>query len=242
MGCVIVTGASKGIGRAIALSLAKAGKDLALVYQNPKNDISPLIEEIESYGQKAVGIVCDVSDFEETKNMVKTVTDLFGQIDGLVNNAGITNDKLLLRMNDADFDKVFKVNTTGTFNCTRHVARVMMKQKFGSIVNLSSVVSLSGNIGQANYSASKGAVNSFSKTAALELASYNVRVNAVAPGFIQTAMTDAIPEAEREALIAKIPLAKMGQPEDVADLVDFLISDKSSYITGQVISINGGMY
>ena len=242
MGCVIVTGASKGIGKEIALSLAKAGKDLALVYQNPNNNISPLIEEIESYGQKAIGIVCDVSDFEQTKDMVKTVTNIFGDIDALVNNAGITRDKLLLRMTDEDFEQVLRVNTLGTFNCTKHVARAMMKQKHGSIVNLSSVVSLSGNIGQANYSASKGAVNSFTKTAARELALYNIRVNAVAPGFIKTDMTDAIPETERNAMIASIPLARIGEVADVANLVEFLVSDKSSYITGQVISVNGGMY
>ena len=242
MGCVIVTGGSKGIGKEIALTLAQAGKDIALVYQNPNNNIQPIIDEIEGYGQKAIGIVCDVSDFDQTKDMVKTVTEALGEIDALVNNAGITRDKLLLRMNDEDFEQVLRVNTLGTFNCTKHVARAMMKQKHGSIVNLSSVVSLSGNMGQANYSASKGAVNSFTKTAAKELALYNIRVNAVAPGFIKTDMTDAIPEAERNAMIASIPLARIGDVADVANLVDFLVSDKSSYITGQVISVNGGMY
>lgn len=242
MGCVIVTGGSKGIGKEIALTLAQAGKDIALVYQNPNNNIQPIIDEIEGYGQKAIGIVCDVSDFDQTKDMVKTVTEALGEIDALVNNAGITRDKLLLRMNGEDFEQVLRVNTLGTFNCTKHVARAMMKQKHGSIVNLSSVVSLSGNMGQANYSASKGAVNSFTKTAAKELALYNIRVNAVAPGFIKTDMTDAIPEAERNAMIASIPLARIGDVADVANLVDFLVSDKSSYITGQVISVNGGMY
>lgn len=242
MGCVIVTGASKGIGKEIALSLAKAGKDIVLVYQNRGNDVSPIIKEIEGYGQKAIGIVCDVSDFDQTKDMVKTAADTFGTIDALVNNAGITSDKLLLRMNYEDFEKVLRVNTLGTFNCTKNAARLMMKQKQGSIVNLSSVVSLSGNIGQANYSASKGAINSFTKTAAKELALYNIRVNAVAPGFIKTDMTDAIPEAERNAMIATIPLGRIGEVADVASLVEFLVSDKSAYITGQVISVNGGMY
>ena len=242
MGCVIVTGGSKGIGKEIALTLAQAGKDIALVYQNPNNNIQPIIDEIEGYGQKAIGIVCDVSDFDQTKDMVKTVTEALGEIDALVNNAGITRDKLLLRMNGEDFEQVLRVNTLGTFNCTKHVARAMMKQKHGSIVNLSSVVSLSGNMGQANYSASKGAVNSFTKTAAKELALYNIRVNAVAPGFIKTDMTDAIPEAERNAMIASIPLARIGDVADVANLVDFLVSDKSSYITGQVISVDGGRY
>ena len=242
MGCVIVTGASKGIGKEIALSLAKAGKDIVLVYQNRGNDVSPIIKEIEGYGQKAIGIVCDVSDFDQTKDMVKTAADTFGTIDALVNNAGITSDKLLLRMNYEDFEKVLRVNTLGTFNCTKNAARLMMKQKQGSIVNLSSVVSLSGNIGQANYSASKGAINSFTKTAAKELALYNIRVNAVAPGFIKTDMTDAIPEAERNAMITTIPLGRIGEVADVASLVEFLVSDKSAYITGQVISVNGGMY
>ncbi len=242
MGCVIVTGASKGIGKEIALSLAKSGKDIVLVYQNPANDLSPIIKEIEKYGQKAIGILCDVSDFEAVKDMVKTAADTFGTIDALVNNAGITRDKLLLRMNQEDFEQVLRVNTLGTFNCTKHAARIMMKQKQGSIINLSSVVSLSGNIGQANYSASKGAVNAFTKTAAKELAMYNIRVNAVAPGFIKTDMTDAIPEAERNEMIATIPLGRIGETKDVADLVEFLVSEKSSYITGQVISVNGGMY
>lgn len=242
MGCVIVTGASKGIGKEIALSLAKSGKDLVLVYQNPANDLSPIIKEIEKYGQKAIALVCDVSDFEAVKDMVKTAADTFGTIDALVNNAGITRDKLLLRMNQEDFEQVLRVNALGTFNCTKHAARIMMKQKQGSIINLSSVVSLSGNIGQANYSASKGAVNAFTKTAAKELAMYNIRVNAVAPGFIKTDMTDAIPEAERNEMIATIPLGRIGETKDVANLVEFLVSEKSSYITGQVISVNGGMY
>ena len=242
MGCVIVTGASKGIGKEIALSLAKSGKDIVLVYQNPANDLSPIIKEIEKYGQKAIALVCDVSDFEAVKDMVKTAADTFGTIDALVNNAGITRDKLLLRMNQEDFEQVLRVNTLGTFNCTKHAARIMMKQKQGSIINLSSVVSLSGNIGQANYSASKGAVNAFTKTAAKELAMYNIRVNAVAPGFIKTDMTDAIPETERNEMIKTIPLGRIGETKDVADLVEFLVSGKSSYITGQVISVNGGMY
>ncbi len=242
MGCIIVTGASRGIGRDTALTLAEAGNNLVLVYQNPQSDLSPLIKEIENLGQRALALACDVADFDAVKDMVKTAVDSFGTIDALVNNAGITNDKLLLRMNPEDFEKVLRVNTLGTFNCTKTVARVMMKQKKGSIVNLSSVVSLSGNIGQANYSASKGAVNSFTKTAAKELAMYNIRVNAVAPGFIKTEMTDAIPEAERNAMIATIPLGRIGETRDVADLIAFLVSDKATYITGQVISVNGGMY
>ncbi|MDO4711030.1 MAG: 3-oxoacyl-[acyl-carrier-protein] reductase [Peptostreptococcaceae bacterium] len=242
MGCIIVTGASKGIGRAIAVELAKAGKDIVLVYQNPANDVSPIIAEIGSHGAKAIGLAVNVADHDSTKKMTEEAVAAFGTIDGLVNNAGITKDRLLLRMNEQDFSDVIDVNLKGTFNCTKNVARQMMKQKYGSIVNLSSVVSLSGNIGQANYSASKGAVNAFTKTAAKELAMYNIRVNAVAPGMIKTQMTDVIPEEAREKMLASIPLGRIGEPQDVADLVSFLISDRSSYITGQVISVNGGMY
>lgn len=242
MGCVIVTGASKGIGRAIAVEAAKSGKDVALVYRDPDTDIRPLIDEIETFGVKAIGIVADVSDFESAKEMVEKAVVEFGTIDGLVNNAGITKDKLLLRMGEEDFASVIDTNLKGVFNCTRHVARQMMKQKFGSIVNLSSVVSLSGNIGQANYCASKGGVNSFTKTAALELAAYQIRVNAVAPGMIKTQMTDAIPEEAREKMLHSIPLGRIGEPQDIADTVAFLLSDKASYITGQIISVNGGMF
>lgn len=242
MGCIIVTGASKGIGKAIAINLAKAGNNMVLVYQNPQNDIAPLVKEIESHGVQALGIVCNVADFDSVKSMMDQAVSAFKTIDALVNNAGITKDKMLLRMNSEDFLDVLQVNMLGTFHCTKQVARQMMKQKHGSIVNLSSVVSLSGNIGQANYTASKGAVNSFTKTAAQELANYNIRVNAVAPGFIDTQMTQVIPQEIKEKMLSSIPLGRMGQPEEVANLVGYLVSDQSSYITGQIISVNGGMY
>lgn len=241
MGCIIVTGASKGIGRATALRLAKSGHNIVLVYQNPNNDIQPLIKEIESKGVRAIGIVSNVADFEDVKSMVEQALKEFETIDGLVNNAGITKDKLLLRMNEQDFADVLDVNLKGVFNCTKQVARQMMKQKSGVIVNLSSVVSLTGNIGQANYSATKGGVNSFTKTVAQELAMYNIRVNAVAPGMIKTQMTDVIPQENREQMLKSIPLGRIGEPEDVANLVNFLMSDEASYITGQIISVNGGM-
>lgn len=241
MGCIIVTGASKGIGRATALRLAKSGHNIVLVYQNPNNDIQPLIKEIESKGVRAIGIVSNVADFEDVKSMVEQALKEFETIDGLVNNAGITKDKLLLRMNEQDFADVLDVNLKGVFNCTKQVARQMMKQKSGVIVNLSSVVSLTGNIGQANYSATKGGVNSFTKTVAQELAMYNIRVNAVAPGMIKTQMTDVIPQENREQMLKSVPLGRIGEPEDVANLVNFLMSDEASYITGQIISVNGGM-
>ncbi len=241
MGCIIVTGASKGIGRAIALQLAEDGNNIVLVYQHPSNDLSPIIDEIKSKGQEAIAICVNVASFDECKNIVDQAVERFGSIDGLVNNAGITKDRLLLRMNEQDFADVIDVNLKGTFNCTKHVARQMMKQKSGSIVNLSSVVSLTGNIGQANYTASKGGVNSFTKTAALELSMYGIRVNAVAPGMIQTGMTDVIPEDIRQKMLGDIPLGRIGEPQDIANAVSFLMSDKSSYITGQIISVNGGM-
>ncbi len=242
MGCIIVTGASKGIGRAVAVQLAKDGNNIVVVYQNPNNDVSDLIKEIEGYGVKAISVVANVSNFEDSKKIVEKAVESFETIDGLVNNAGITKDRLLLRMNEQDFSDVIDVNLKGTFNCTKNVARVMMKQKSGVIVNLSSVVSLTGNIGQANYSASKGGVNTFTKTAALELANYGIRVNAVAPGMIKTRMTDEIPEDIRQNMIKSIPLGRIGEPEDIANAVSFLFSDKASYITGQIISVNGGMH
>lgn len=241
MGCIIVTGASKGIGRAIALRLAEDGHDIVAVYQNPKNEMSELIAEIESKGVQALAIMANVSDEQSVKHLVEQTIEKFGRIDGLVNNAGITKDKLLLRMNEQDFSEVIDVNLKGTFFCTKLVAKQMMKQKSGSIVNLSSVVSLTGNIGQANYSASKGGVNSFTKTAAQELAMYHIRVNAVAPGMIKTRMTDVIPEDIRENMLKSIPLGRIGEPKDVANVVSFLLSEQASYITGQVISVNGGM-
>lgn len=241
MGCIIVTGASKGIGRATAIRLAKSGHNIVLVHQKPNNDIQTLIKEIESKGVRAIDIVSNVADFEDVKRMIEKAFEEFETIDGLVNNAGITKDKLLLRMNEQDFTDVLDVNLKGVFNCTKQVARQMMKQKSGVIVNLSSVVGLTGNIGQANYSASKGGVNSFTKTVAQELAMYNIRVNAVAPGMIKTQMTDVIPPENREQMLKSIPLGRIGDPEDVANLVNFLMSDEASYITGQIISVNGGM-
>ena len=241
MGCIIVTGASKGIGRAIALQLAEDGNNIVLVYQNPSNDLTPILDEIKAKGTDAISICANVASFEESKGIVEQAIERFGEIDGLVNNAGITKDRLLLRMNEQDFSDVIEVNLKGTFNCTKHAARQMMKQKSGAIVNLSSVVSLTGNIGQANYTASKGGVNAFTKTAALELAAYGIRVNAVAPGMIRTGMTDVIPEDIRANMLKGIPLGRIGEPKDIADAVSFLMSDKASYITGQVISVNGGM-
>lgn len=241
MGCIIVTGASKGIGRAIALQLAEDGNNIVLVYQNPSNDLTPILDEIKAKGTDAISICANVASFEESKGIVEQAIERFGEIDGLVNNAGITKDRLLLRMNEQDFSDVIEVNLKGTFNCTKHAARQMMKQKSGAIVNLSSVVSLTGNIGQANYTASKGGVNAFTKTAALELAAYGIRVNAVAPGMIRTGMTDVIPEDIRANMLKGIPLGRIGEPKDIANAVSFLMSDKASYITGQVISVNGGM-
>lgn len=241
MSCAIVTGASRGIGKAIALTLAKAGHNIVLNYRNENPEIVSLINEIEALGVKCLALQKDISEFEEAKQLVEEAVNQFGDIAVLVNNAGITNDKLIARMKEDDFNSVMKVNVNGTFNCTKHASRFMMKQKYGVIINMSSVVGITGNMGQANYSASKGAVISFTKSCAQEFARYNVRVNAVAPGFIQTDMTDVLPEEVKSAILSGIPMNTMGTAQDVADAVEFLVSPKAKYITGQILSVNGGM-
>lgn len=241
MSCAIVTGASRGIGKAIALTLAKAGHNIVLNYRNENPEIVSLINEIESFGVKCLALKKDISEFEEAKELVEEAINEFGEIAILVNNAGITNDKLIARMKEEDFNSVMKVNVNGTFNCTKHASRFMMKQKYGVIINMSSVVGITGNMGQSNYSASKGAVISFTKSCAQELARYNVRVNAVAPGFVQTDMTDVLPEEVKSSILKSIPLNAMGTAQDIADAVEFLVSPKAKYITGQILSVNGGM-
>lgn len=241
MGCAIVTGGSRGIGKQIALTLAKNGHNIVFTYVNPNNNVSGVIREIESLGVSCLGMISDVTDFDKSKELMDKAIETFGSIDILVNNAGITKDGLIMRMKENDFDAVMRTNVNGTFNCTKHASRHMMKQKKGVIINMSSVVGITGNMGQTNYSASKGAVNAFTKSCAQELARYNIRVNAVAPGFIQTDMTDVLPQEVKDALLKSIPLQSLGTPKDVADCVEFLSSDKSRYITGQIISVNGGM-
>lgn len=237
----IVTGAAQGIGKVIALHLAKAGADVALSDIN-QDSLNGVAAEIEALGRKAIAVQMDVSDLKACEDLVKKTAEAFGRIDILVNNAGITRDTVLLRMKEEQWDQVMQVNLKGTFNCTKAVIRTMFKQKSGKIINISSVTGAMGNAGQANYASSKAAVMGFTKSIAREYAHCGITVNAVAPGFIKTAMTDAIPEKDRDAMISLIPAQRLGLPEDVASTVCFLASDTASYITGQVIHVNGGMY
>ena len=237
----LVTGASRGIGRAIALKLAADGAKVAINFAGNLAKAEEVKNTIEANGGEALLVQGDISDFEKVSDIVKNVVDTWGKIDILVNNAGITRDNLLLKMSETDFDEVIATNLKGVFNCTKAVTRLMMKQHSGRIVNMSSVVGLMGNAGQANYSAAKAGIIGFTKSAAKEFAPRGITVNAVAPGFIATDMTDAIPEKIKTGLIEKIPMGKIGDPEDVANAVLFLVSEKAAYITGQVISVDGGM-
>lgn len=237
---VLVTGGSRGIGKAIAVKMASLGANVAINYTSNEEQALKTKAEIESYDVKSLVIKADVSDFDAAAEMVKEVVAEFGQIDVLVNNAGITKDTLLMKMKEEDFDKVININLKGVFNCTKAVTRPMMKQRYGKIINMTSVVGLTGNVGQANYCASKAGVIGFTKATARELATRNITVNAIAPGFIATDMTDVLKDDVKEAILAGIPAKKMGQPEDVANAVAFLSSDMASYITGQVINVDGG--
>jgi len=236
----LVTGAARGIGQAIALKLATEGADLALCDLNAEW-LEETAGKVKELGRRVECYSVDVSKGDAVNETVKAVEKDFGQIDVLVNNAGITKDGLLMRMSEDDWDAVLNVNLKGVFLFTKATMRGMMKKRSGTIVNIASIIGLIGNAGQANYAASKGGVIAFSKTVAREIASRNVRCNAVAPGFIRTAMTDALPEEVQEKMLNNIPLKKFGTPEDVANVVAFLAGDASSYVTGQVISTCGGM-
>lgn len=240
----LVTGGSQGIGKAICLKLASLGANVAINYLDVANNHEIALEtlkEVESYGVKAMIVSGDVSNFESSKAMFDCVMEEFNHIDILVNNAGITKDSLMLRMKESDFDAVIDVNLKGTWNCMKHVTRIMTKQRYGKIISMASVVGVMGNVGQVNYSASKAGIIGMTKSLARELASRNVTVNAIAPGFIQTAMTDVLSDTVKEDLIKNIPMQSLGQAEDVANAVAFLASDDSRYITGQVIHVDGGM-
>ena len=237
----VVTGASRGIGRAIAIKLAGLGAGVVINYNGSRERAEEVKKEIEAAGGKAEIMQCDVSDYRACEAMFKEIIDSFGRVDILVNNAGITRDGLLMKMSEEDFDAVLDTNLKGTFNCIRFVARQMIRQKGGRIINLSSVSGVLGNAGQANYSASKAGLIGLTKSVARELASRNICVNAVAPGFIRTDMTDKLPEAVQDNAVGQIPLKKMGRPEDVAQAVLFLAGDASDYITGQVLCVDGGM-
>jgi 3-oxoacyl-[acyl-carrier protein] reductase len=237
----IVTGASRGIGREIALLLAKEGARVAVNYSGSKDKADEVVKLIADAGGEAFAIQADVSDADSVKNMIDQTLERFGSIDILVNNAGITKDNLLMRMKDDEWDDVININLKGVFLCTKGVTRQMMRQRAGKIVNVASIVGVSGNPGQANYVAAKSGVIGFTKTVAQELASRNINVNAVAPGFITTDMTDALNEEVKNQMLSVIPLGKLGNPEDVAKTVLFLLSDDAAYITGQTIHVDGGM-
>ncbi|HCB92418.1 MAG TPA: beta-ketoacyl-ACP reductase [Selenomonas sp.] len=237
----LVTGASRGIGRAIALKLAAEGAKVAINFAGSTAKAEAVKTEIEEHGGEAILVQASVADPAAVEDMIRKVIDAFGRIDILVNNAGIAKDGILIKMKDEDFDAVLNTNLKGVFYCTKAVAKLMMKQRYGRIVNMSSVVGLIGNAGQTNYAAAKAGVIGFSKSAAKELAARGVTVNMVAPGFIDTDMTANLPEKVREATLEGIPMKKMGSPENIADAVAFLVSDNASYITGQVINVDGGM-
>ncbi len=237
----IVTGASRGIGREIAILLGKEGARVAVNYSGSKEKAEEVVELIKQSGGDAFAIQANVSDSEQVKQMIDETLKTFGSIDMLVNNAGITRDNLLMRMKEDEWDDVININLKGVFLCTKAVTRQMMKQRAGKIVNLASIVGVIGNPGQANYVAAKAGVIGLTKTTARELATRNITVNAVAPGFITTDMTDALPEDVKEQMLASIPLGKLGAAEDVAGAVAFLLSDDANYITGQTINVDGGM-
>lgn len=236
----IVTGAAQGIGRAIAECLAQAGADIAVADLDPGRAVET-VDSVEKLGRKALNIKVNVADANETKAMVEQVLKAWGKVDILVNNAGITRDGLLLRMKEEDWNLVLQINLNGTFNCTKAVLQPMTKQRYGRIVNIASIVGVIGNAGQANYSASKAAVIGFTKTVGREYASRNVTVNAVAPGFIDTAMTHGLSADVKDTLLKQIPLGRLGTPADIASAVRFLVSEEAAYITGHVLHVNGGM-
>ena len=237
----IVTGGTRGIGRAIALKLADKGANIVINYRNSDKEAEELKAILEEKGVKVLTVKCDISNFEDSKNLMNKCKEVFGKIDILVNNAGITKDTLIMRMKEEDFDSVIDVNLKGTFNCAKHASAIMLKQRFGKIINMTSVVGIAGNAGQVNYAASKAGVIGLTKSLAKELGSRGITVNAVAPGFINTDMTASLSEKVKEEASKKIPLKRLGDPEDVANLVGFLASDAANYITGQVINVDGGM-
>ncbi len=237
----LITGGGRGIGRAIALKLAAKGADIVIADLTP-DAAGQTAKEIESLGRRVLALKVDVGCADDTQKMVEDAVDAFGGLHILVNNAGITRDRLLLRMSEEEWDSVLTVNLKGAFNCTRAAVRHMSRERYGRIVNIASIVGLTGNPGQANYSASKAGLIGLTKTVAREFAARGITCNAVAPGFIDTAMTQAMPERARNALTSQIPMARLGTPEDVAEGVAFLASDAASYITGHVLSINGGMF
>ncbi|OXM15956.1 3-oxoacyl-[acyl-carrier-protein] reductase [Paenibacillus herberti] len=238
----LVTGASRGIGRAIAVALAEAGADVAVNYSGSEAAAAETAAAVEALGRKALILKGDVGKSADFDGLVKSVLEAWGKVDILVNNAGITRDNLIMRMKEEEFDQVIETNLKGVFNGIKAVSRPMMKQRFGRIINISSVVGALGNPGQANYVAAKAGVIGLTKSSARELSSRGITVNCVAPGFIETDMTGKLPEEARQALLGGIPLARLGKPEDIAAAVRFLASDAAGYMTGQTVHVDGGMY
>lgn len=237
----LVTGSSRGIGRAIALALAEKGANIAVNYAGNETKAEEVVRELKDLGVEAIKIRANVADEQDVKAMIKEVIKTFGTLDILVNNAGITRDNLLMRMKVEEFDDVIETNLKGAFLCTKAVTRQMMKQRAGKIINIASIVGVSGNAGQANYVAAKAGMIGLTKSTAKELASRNILVNAIAPGFITTDMTDVLTDEQKTAILSTIPLEKLGEPEDIANVVCFLASDDAKYITGQTIHVDGGM-
>ena len=237
----IVTGGSRGIGRAIAVELAKAGVQVAIIYAGNTAAAEETLALVKAQGVQGMMIQCDVADGAAVEAMVKEVKDTFGSIDILVNNAGITRDTLLMRMKETEWQEVLDTNLTGVFHCTRQVSKLMIKQRHGIIINLTSIVGLVGNAGQANYSAAKAGVIGFTKAVAKELASRNIRVNAIAPGFIETDMTAVLSDTAKEDILKTIPMGRMAKPEEVATVAAFLASEEAKYMTGKVLHVDGGM-
>ncbi|MCR8983731.1 3-oxoacyl-[acyl-carrier-protein] reductase [Brevibacillus laterosporus] len=238
----LITGASRGIGRAIALKYAEAGANIIVNYSGNAAKAQETVAEIEKLGREAIMIRANVGNTEEAENMVKEALERFGKIDILVNNAGITRDNLLMRMKESEWDEVINVNLKGVFNMTKALTRPMMKQRSGSIINITSVVGVLGNAGQANYVAAKAGVIGLTKTTARELASRNIKVNAIAPGFVDTDMTDVLPEDVKSGILAQIPFNRLGSADEISSVALFLASDASSYMTGQTLHVDGGMY
>ena len=239
--CEVITGASRGIGKAIAIKFAKEGANVVLNYRNSEKEALELKTELDKLGSNTLIIKADVSKFDEAEYLIKEAKNAFGRVDILVNNAGITKDTLIMRMKEEDFDDVIDINLKGSFNCLRAISPIMVKQKEGKIINMSSVVGVVGNAGQVNYSASKAGLIGMTKSLAKEIGSKNINVNAIAPGFIDTDMTKVLSDEQKKNIISGVPLKRLGQVEDIANLAVFLASEKSNYITGQVIHVDGGM-
>ena len=239
--CAVITGASRGIGKCIATKFAKEGANVVINYRNNEEEALKVKKELEDLGSQVLVVKADVSELEQAEKLIKEAKKEFGKVDILVNNAGITKDNLIIRMKEEDFDSVIKTNLKGAFNCLKEVTPIMLKQKYGKIVNMSSVVGVVGNPGQVNYCASKAGLIGMTKSLAKEIGSRNITVNAIAPGFIDTDMTKILSDDQKKKILSQIPLNKFGNVEDIANVALFLASENSNYITGQVIHVDGGM-